>query len=96
MDGLVVIGILLLGGFVISVMNKKEDVAGMQDKFVTIDNIRRGVQEGWYKAILLRVNGQPAVYLYGIDTAGKQTGDTYPISESDWQTLKNEGYDVAE
>lgn len=96
MDGLVVIGILLLGGFVISVMNKKEDVAGMQDKFVTIDNIRRGVQEGWYKAILLRVNGQPAVYLYGRDTAGNQTGDTYPISEADWQTLKNEGYDVAE
>lgn len=96
MDGLVVISILLLGGFVISVMNKKEDVAGMQDKFVTIDNIRRGVQEGWYKAILLHVDGKPAVYLYGRDTAGKQTGDTYPISQADWDTLRNEGYNVAE
>lgn len=92
MDGLIIISILVLGGFVMAVMNKKEDVAGMQDKFVTIDNIRRGVQEGWYKAILLRVNGQPAVYLYGRDISGNQTGDTYPISEADWQTLRAEGY----
>lgn len=94
MDGLIVLGILLLGGFVISAMKSKDDVAGMQDRFVTIDNIRRGVKEGWYKATLLRVNGQPAVYLYGRDTNGKQTGDTYPISEADWQTLKAEGYSV--
>ena len=70
--------------------------SGMNDTPVSIDNIRRGVANGWYKATLTRVNGKPAVRLYGKDTAGNDYGDVFPISEHDWQTLKAERYDVAQ
>ena len=96
MNELVLIGLLLLGGAAIAYSKKHGSVDGMQDNPVTLDNIRKGVERGWYKARLTRVNGQPAIYLYGYDVKGKEYGDTYPISESDWQTLKAEGYDVAQ
>ena len=91
MDGLVVIGILLLGGFLLSVQ-KNKGAAGMQDDPVSLENIRRGVANGWYIAELTRVNGMPAVRLSGKVTNGKQFTDVYPITEADWQTLKSEGY----
>ena len=90
MNELVIIGILLLGGLLIRQAAKS--TSGMNDKAVSLDNIRKGVERGWYKARLTRVNGQPAIYLYGLNTAGNEYGDTYPISENDWQTLKNDGY----
>ena len=92
MDGIVIIGLLLLGGALIA--RSAKATAGMDDTPVSLDNIRKGVSRGWYKARLTRVNGQPAIYLYGLNTAGKEYGDTYPISENDWQTLKAEGYPV--
>lgn len=91
-------GLLIIGGIVLAVAfirSATHGTSGMNDAPVSIDNIRRGVQNGWYKAVLVRANGQPAIYLYGKNTAGKDTAGTYPISENDWQTLKNEGYDVA-
>ena len=96
MDGLVILAILLLGGFAIAAAKKHDGVEGMQDTPVTIDNVRKGVSRGWYKATLKRVDGKPAIYLYGIAANGEQYGDTFPISEADWQTLKDEGYNVAE
>lgn len=71
---------------------KGKGLSGMNDTPVSIENVRKGVERGWYKAVLMRVNGVPAIYLYGKDTNGNTYGDTYPISESDWQTLKREGY----
>ena len=97
MNELVLIGILLLGGVAIAYAKKHDDgTAGMQDNPVSLDNIRKGVSRGWYKARLTRVNGQPAIYLYGYNTNGQEYGDTYPISQADWDTLKAEGYDVAQ
>lgn len=92
MNELVLIGILLLGGALIA--RSAKATAGMDDTPVSLDNIRKGVERGWYKARLTRVNGQPAIYLYGLNTAGQEYGDTYPLSENDWQTLKKEGYSV--
>ena len=92
MDGFVIIGILLLGGLLIRQSAKA--TAGMTDTPVSIDNIQKGVARGWYTAELTRVDGQPAVRLSGTTTDGTYTSDVYPIAESDWQTLKAEGYKV--
>ena len=90
--GIIIIGILLLGGLLIS--HSAKATSGMNDTPVTLDNIRRGVREGWYSCVLTRVDGQPAVRLSGILQDGNEYLGTYPISETDWQTLKNEGYIV--
>ena len=92
MDGVIIIGILLIGGWLIKRASDKQGTSGMNDNAVSLENIRKGVERGWYKARLTRANGQPAIYLYGLNTAGQEYGDTYPISENDWQTLKKEGY----
>lgn len=68
----------------------------MEDTPVSAENIRKGVARGWYNAVLVRVKGQPAVYLFGKDTNGAEYGDTFPISEEEWQQLKSEGYNVAQ
>ena len=94
MDSLVIIGLLLLGGFAIAAAKKADGTAGMEDAPVSLDNIRKGVQRGWYSATLCRVNGTPAIHLYGKDASGNNYGDVFPITEADWQTLKNEGYSV--
>lgn len=94
MDGVIIIGILLIGGWLIKRASDKQGTSGMNDKAVSLDNIRKGVERGWYHATLRRINGKPAIYLYGIDRNGNEYGDTYPISENDWQTLKKEGYTV--
>ena len=94
MNELILIGIIVLGGVAIAAAKKRDSVNGMNDTPVSLDNIRKGVERGWYRAVLMRVNGQPAIYLYGKDANGNTYGDTYPISEADWQTLKNDGYTV--
>ena len=91
MDGIVVISILLLGGLLLKAVSPK-GTSGMNDTPVSIDNVRRGVANGWYKAMLARVNEKPAVFLYGKNIVGQDSSGYYPISEADWQTLKNEGY----
>ena len=93
MDGLIIISILLLGGLAIAAA-KKNSVDGMSDKPVSINNIRMGVERGWYTATLCIVQGIPAIRLTGKDASGKTYSDVYPISEQDWETLKAEGYNV--
>lgn len=92
MDGIVIIGLLLLGGALIA--RSAKATAGMDDTPVSLDNIRKGVARGWYTCTLTRVDGQPAVRLSGTTTDGTYTTDVYPITEDDWQTLKAEGYKV--
>ena len=95
MTGIIVIG-AIAAGLLLYAATRNKSLDGMDDPQITLYNIRRGVAEGWYKAVLVRVNGKPGVYLYGKDTAGNSTGDTYPISENDWETLKNEGFSVVD
>lgn len=90
MDGLVVISILVLGGLLIASRNRSVD--GMEDDPVSIENIRRGVANGWYTCVLTRVNNIPAVRLSGRTADGKTYTDVFAVTEEDWQTLKKEGY----
>ena len=94
MDALVILSILLLGGLAMAAVSKPRGTEGMNDTPVSIENVRKGVERGWYKAVLVRVDGAPGIYLYGLAESGKKYGDTFPISEADWQTLKAEGYAV--
>ena len=71
--------------------SRKNSVSGMNDNPVSLENVRRGVKNGWYTATLLRVDGKPAIRLSGKVTNGRQYSDTYPISEADYATLRSEG-----
>ena len=96
MDSWIIFGLLVLGGFAIAASAKRNSVDGMEDTPVSIENIRKGVARGWYSATLCRVDGMPAVRLVGRTTDIEPYTDVFPITEEDWQTLKNEGYSVAE
>ena len=72
--------------------NRNESVYGMEDDPVSIENIRRGVANGWYTCVLTRVNSIPAVRLSGRTADGKNYTDVFAVTEEDWQTLKKEGY----
>ena len=93
MDGLIVISILLLGGFILST-TKKKGTSGMTDTPVSLDNIRRGVANGWYSATLTKVGDKFAIRLSGKLKNGQTFTDVYPISQIDWETLKAENYPV--
>lgn len=89
MNELILIGILVLGGIA---MAKAKGASGMSDKPVSIENIRRGVAQGWYTAKLTRIDGASAIILSGRTADGKVFSDVYPIAQADWDTLKAEGY----
>ena len=91
MDGILIIGLLLLGGFAIAAANKK-NVAGLEDSPVSAENIRKGVQRGWYNAVLVRVNNMPCVRLSGRTANGKDYTDVFPITQEDFDALQREGY----
>ena len=97
MDKVIAISaVVILGLLIAASKHRNEDVAGMEDIPVSIDNIRKGVQRGWYAATLVRVNGVPAVRLSGRSADGMPYSDVFPVSEADWQALKAEGYAVEE
>ena len=95
MDGIICIGVLVAAVLIAAAAKPiSKDVAGMEDTPVSIDNIRKGVQRGWYSAVLVIVDGIPAVRLSGRTADGNTYSDIYPITAEDWQTLQNEGYEV--
>lgn len=94
MNELILIGILVLGGIAMAAA-KNKGASGMSDKPVSIENIRRGVSQGWYTAKLTYKNGRPAIFLSGRTADGKVFSDVYPIAQADWDALKAEGYEEA-
>ena len=60
--------------------NQKSSIGAMYDSAPTLDNLKRGIANGWYKAELLMVNGQQAVRLSGKLTDGRYYSDVYPIT----------------
>ncbi len=91
--GLIILGAVVAVAFVAVVNKPKEsEILGMEDKPVSIDNIRKGVSRGWYTAVLTRVDGKPAIRLSGKATDGQQVVDTFWISQKDFDTLQDEGY----
>ena len=91
MDGLFVIGVLLLGGLLIAATGNKH-VDGMDDKPVDINQVRKGVARGWYEAALTRVHGKPAIRLSGKLANGETYQDVFPITQEDFDQLQSEGY----
>ena len=87
--------ILLIGALAafaaLVILRPKKGVGAMSDPVITLANIRRGIDNGWYTAVLTRVNGQPAVRLSGKKTDGMFYSYVYPITEADYQALKSDG-----
>lgn len=78
------IGLLLIA-------NKQCGVGKMSDPEVALDNLKRGIANGWYQAQLTIVDGQQAVRLSGKLTNGKQFSDVYPITPEVATELKQMG-----
>lgn len=73
-------------------MRKKiENVSGMLDAAPTLENLKRGIANGWYTAQLTMVNGKQDVRLSGKLTNGKQYSDVYPITPEVAAELKQMG-----
>lgn len=75
----------------ILIANKQCGVGKMSDPAVALDNLKRGIANGWYQAELTMVNGQQAVRLSGKLTNGKQYSDVYPITPEVAAELKQMG-----
>lgn len=93
MSSIIILSLIAAGVWILS---GSSSVRGMEDTPVSIENIRRGVKNGWYTCTLLVVDGVPAVRLTGKKADGKSYTGVYPISAEDWQQLKSEGYHVAQ
>ena len=78
------IGLLLIA-------TKQRGVGSMIDAPVALENLKRGIANGWYTAQLTMVNGQQAVRLSGKLTNGKQYSDVYPITPEVAAELKQMG-----
>ena len=95
MDGIIIIGVFVAAALIAAAAKPvSKEMSGMEDTPVLIDNIRRGVANGWYTCTLLVVDGIPAVRLSGRTADGKSYSDVYPITAEDWNVLQNDGYEV--
>ena len=83
------IGLLLIA-------NKQRGVGKMSDPEVALENLKRGIANGWYQAQLTTVDGKPAVRLSGKLTDGKPYSDVYPISAEVEKELRMMGVKVAQ
>lgn len=93
MTGIVVIGLIAAGVLLYAATQKGgQEMFGMADTPVSLENIRRGVANGWYKCTLTIVKGQPAVFLSGKTADGKTFSDVYPIAQADYDILKADGF----
>ena len=91
-DG-IVLGALAIGIVFVALAGKRsQPTDGLEDEIISAENIRRGVQNGWYEAVLVRVNGVPCVRLSGRTTDGKPVTTVYRISQADFDSLQKEGY----
>lgn len=90
-------GIITLGALVAVALicaAAKKNPQGLIEYDVKAEEIREGVQNGWYSAKLTIQDGHTAVILSGKMTNGEDYTGVFVISESDWNALKNEGYEV--
>ena len=78
------IGLLLIA-------NKQRGVGSMSDAPVALENLKRGIANGWYQAQLTVVNGQQAVRLSGKLINGREYSDVYPVTPEVTAELKQMG-----
>ena len=84
----VVVTAVLFAGLLL--WRRSASVGAMSDAPVSLENIRKGVARGWYKAQLCTIEGKPAVKLSGIAN-GKLYSDYYPVTQATWSALKSDG-----
>ena len=75
----------------IKLANQQSSVGAMDDAPVALENLKRGIANGWYKAQLTIVNGQQAVHLSGKLINGREYSDVYPITPEVAAELKQMG-----
>lgn len=75
----------------LAIANRQRAVGSMSDPDVALDNLKRGIANGWYQAELTMVNGQQAVRLSGKLTNGKPYSDVYPITPEVTAELRKMG-----
>lgn len=78
------IGLLLIA-------NKQRGVGSMSDAPVALENLKRGIANGWYQAQLTMVNGQQAVRLSGKLINGREYSDVYTVTPEVAAELKQMG-----
>lgn len=96
MKPITAIGLALGAAFVWKLLSKQKSVGKISDPAPTLDNLKRGIANGWYKAELTTVNGQKAVRLSGKLTDGRFYEDIYPVSSEVADELLKMGVKVAQ
>ena len=96
MKPITAIGLALGAAFVWKLLSKQKSVGKMSDPAPTLDNLKRGIANGWYKAELTMVNGQQSVRLSGKLTNGDFYEDVYPISHDVANELRSLGVKIAQ
>lgn len=86
------IGLALAAAITWKLLSKKKSgIGAMTDPMPTLDNLKRGIENGWYTARLTIVDGQQAVELSGKLTDGSFYADVYPISPEVAKELRKIG-----
>lgn len=81
MKPITAIGLALAAAVTWKLLHKRsQQVGAMSDPTPTLDNLKRGIANGWYTAKLTSFDGQQAVELSGKLTDGKPFVDIYPIT----------------
>lgn len=91
MDGIICIGVLVAAVLITAAAKPKGELIEYD---VDAEDVREGVQNGWYTCQLTTKDGEPAVILSGRMTNGEDYSGVFTISERDWKSLKKEGYEV--
>lgn len=94
MNGIVIIGALAAVALICAAAKKNQQ--GLVEYDVDSEDIREGVQNGWYTCVLTTKDDMPAVILSGKMTNGEDFQGVYTISPNDWKALQKEGYAVEE
>lgn len=96
MKPITAIGLALGAAFVWKLLSKQKSVGKMSDPAPTLENLKRGIANGWYTADITTVDGMPAVRLSGKLTDGTYYQDVYPISAEVANELRMMGVKVAQ
>ena len=96
MKPITAIGLALGAAFVWKLLSKQKSVGKMSDPAPTLENLKRGIANGWYKAEITTVDGKRAVRLSGKLTNGTFYQDVYPITESVEKELLKLGAKIAQ
>lgn len=81
MKPITAIGLALAAAITWKLLHKRSQrVGAMTDPMPTLDNLKRGIANGWYTAKLTTFDGQQAVELSGKLTDGTPYVDIYPIT----------------